>query len=336
MFENIYAYNGTLFVVTSTPSKFPERKLLFSSGYGIFNGDEEYRKRAPTDKDMQILTPADAQKIFGSKTRSATVLDGTTFFSNDPIQFITHYYHFCAELLFGMWRTYSSLDPFITPDGDTTLPPPRRMIFTHVPSENWRDYAAMNQWVIRGAFPGMGMEFERDWADRAAMLVPFLFPRMVVEDRAAAAEGANYKSTWRPASNAFALKGSQNWWAPLRKSVLQFSGLSSDWIDPPPASVMELTASDANGKGKEMVLGDKMVITYISRQGWGRRMLRQADHEKLVEELYKLRERYGYEVNVVNPEKLSRAEQLTLAGRTTVRIQQTLPPSSAYRMFDRL
>ena len=47
-------------------------------------------------------------------------------------------------------------------------------------------------------------------------------------------------------------------------------------------------------------------------------MLRQRDHEKLVEELYKLRDRYGYEVNVVSMDKLSRSEQLQLAGRTTI------------------
>lgn len=321
IFENLYTYNGTVFVVTSDPMSFPARKMMISSGYGIYNGDEEYRRRAPTDSDMQIVTPAEAQAIWGRDTRSATNLDGTSFICNDPVQFITHYYHFVAELLFGLWRTYSSLDPFITADGRTTLPPPRRMMFKHVPGESWRDYAAMNQWVIRGAFPGMGMEFERDWADRAAMLVPWRLERVVLEDRAAAAEGEFYKATWRPASNAFALKGSAHWWAPIRRSVLVFCGLGEEWIDPPTSdAISEANTSMEPGKrGKEIVSGSKMVITYVSRQGWGRRMLRQRDHERLVEELHKLRERYGYEINVVNLEKLSRAEQLMLAGRTTVR-----------------
>lgn len=60
------------------------------------------------------------------------------------------------------------------------------------------------------------------------------------------------------------------------------------------------------------------VITYISRQEWGKRTLIQKDHEKLVSELYKLRDTYGYEVNVVSAEKLTRAEQIQLAARTTV------------------
>ena len=48
-------------------------------------------------------------------------------------------------------------------------------------------------------------------------------------------------------------------------------------------------------------------------------MLIQADHDRLVEELYKLRDTYGWEVNVVTMDKMSRAEQLRLSGRTTVR-----------------
>ena len=47
-------------------------------------------------------------------------------------------------------------------------------------------------------------------------------------------------------------------------------------------------------------------------------MLIQEDHERLVEELYKLRDMYDYEVNVVEMDKLTRVEQFRLAGRTTV------------------
>ena len=47
-------------------------------------------------------------------------------------------------------------------------------------------------------------------------------------------------------------------------------------------------------------------------------MLIPEDHDKLVQELYVLRDTYGYEVNVVSMDKLSRIEQLHLAGRTTV------------------
>jgi len=47
-------------------------------------------------------------------------------------------------------------------------------------------------------------------------------------------------------------------------------------------------------------------------------MLIPEHHEKLVEELNVLRDSYGYEINVVSMDKLSRMEQLHLAGRTTI------------------
>lgn len=296
--------NGTIFIITSDPKAIPKLRLITSSGYEIWNGAVERAKRIPSDKDIQIISPEKAQLMFGSERRSATRIDGVNFLVTDPKQFITHYYHWSAELLFGIWRAYTSLDPFIASDGHTALPPPRRMLFRHVGCTQWRDYAAMNEWVTRGAFPSIGMEFSEDWNDRAAMGVPFVFDRVVIGDRAAANEGDPYKATWRTASNAFDLKGSPHWWSPVRRSVLEFSGLAAEWILGPDPSVL--------------AENQKYVITYISRQAWGRRMLRQKDHEKLVDELYKLRDRYGYEVNIVNMDKLTRAEQFQLSGRTTV------------------
>ena len=60
------------------------------------------------------------------------------------------------------------------------------------------------------------------------------------------------------------------------------------------------------------------VITYVSRQTTRGRMLTTEHHNRLVKELYGLRDRYGYEVNVVSMEKLSREAQIRLAARTTV------------------
>ena len=131
------------------------------------------------------------------------------------------------------------------------------------------------------------------------MGVPFVFDRVLFADRAAAINGANFLRTQRTASEAFALPGSPNWWSTFRDNVIEYTGLNA--------------STGAGTRGRP-------VITYISRQDWGRRMLIQQDHDKLVEELYRLRDQYGYEVNVVSMDKLSRVEQLRLAGRTTVRV----------------
>jgi hypothetical protein len=141
------------------------------------------------------------------------------------------------------------------------------------------------------------MEFMDDWRDRAEMGKAFVYDRVLVADRSAAMHSYNFARFQRTAASAFALPGSTSWWSPIRNNVIEFAG-----IDPGVGSGTTGTP----------------VITYISRQGWGRRMLIPAHHEKLVQELYKLRDTYGYEVNVVSAEKMSRLEQIRLAARTTV------------------
>jgi len=197
--------------------------------------------------------------------------------------------------MFGLWRTYSSLDPNITWSGQTNLPPPRRLVFPHVESKKWRDYASMNQYVIRGVFPSVVMEFEQDW--KAWALLPhntLLYDRVVFSDRAAAMHGNMTTQTQRIAAEAMELEASPNWWTTIRAALTNFTGYNPIQHSQTP------------------------VITYVSRQGWGRRMLRPTDHEKLVAALYGLREKHGYEVNVVSLDKMSRAEQIKLAARTTV------------------
>ena len=181
----------------------------------------------------------------------------------------------------------------------------RRLMFNHLDAFHWRDYAFMNQWVVRSSFPAITMEFIDDWRDRAEMGRPFVFDRVVVADRSAAMLSYNYARYQRTAGAPMALPGSVNWWMPIRNNVVEFAGLG-------PAIGGGTTSSP--------------VITYISRQQWGRRMLIPEHHDKLVEELYKLRDLYGYEVNVVNAEAMSRVEQIQLAARTTVRSYIFLQP----------
>jgi hypothetical protein len=172
------------------------------------------------------------------------------------------------------------------------------MWFNRVDAFRWRDYSTMNQWVVRSSFPDLTMEFLDDWDDRVKMGVPFVFERVVLADRSAAMPALNYQRYQRTAAAAFGLPGSAHWWMTIRNNVVQFAGLDPE-----------------EGAGTRR----RPVITYISRQQWGRRMLIPADHEKLVWELRKLEAVYGYEVHIVVPEKMTRLEQLQLAARTTVR-----------------
>ena len=74
------------------------------------------------------------------------------------------------------------------------------MMFANLDAANWRDYAKMNQWVVRASFPSLSMEFLNDWRERAALGRVFVFDRVVLADRAAAMNGEMYLRTQRTAA----------------------------------------------------------------------------------------------------------------------------------------
>ncbi|KAK7056614.1 hypothetical protein VNI00_002331 [Paramarasmius palmivorus] len=296
MFDKLYLYKGTVFLVSDNQKVVPEPVAVYSKGIELKLGEEAERLRHPTDEDFRVVSTEEAKQLFGSR---AQIIDGMTFLVNEPEQFLTHYYHWSAELLYGLWRTYSSLDTTITQDGRTFLEPPKRMMFNRIDADHWRDYASMNQFVARTSFPSLIMEFRRDWLDRIQMNTPFVFDRVLVADRSAAMPAFTYQRSQRIASVPFGLPGSghSDWWMPIRNNVIRYTG-------------MEVNV----GGGTT----ETPVITYVSRQEWNRRKLIPEDHENLVRELYKLRDEHGYEVNVVSMDKLTRQEQIRLAARTTI------------------
>jgi len=67
--------NGTFYVVTDDPASVPDRFFIISTALRILNGPIEGAKRIPTDKELRIISTADAKTLFGS---GADVLDGVT------------------------------------------------------------------------------------------------------------------------------------------------------------------------------------------------------------------------------------------------------------------
>ncbi|KAF9485879.1 hypothetical protein BDN70DRAFT_970009 [Pholiota conissans] len=293
MCDKLYLLNGIVYIVSDHPSAIPDLRFIYSTGAYIEEGNPSPDSRLPTSEDIQVISTKTAARLFGT---GAHVIDGVSFLVNDPPH-ITHYYHWAAELWFGFWRTYTSLDLVISAEGNSTLPPARRILFRHLDNHHWRDYASMNQWVLRSSFPSAVMEFKDGWFDRAEMGRAFVFERVIVADRSSAMLSYNYARYQRTAGAPNALPGGMNWWQPIRNNVVQFAGLHSE-----------------TGGGTTKT----PVITYISRQKWGRRMLIPEHHDRLVKALYKLRDDYGYEVNVVNAESMSRKDQIRLAARTTI------------------
>ena len=75
IFDRLYALNGTLYVVTDDPASVPDRNFIISTALRIANGPIEAAKRIPTDKELRIISTANAKTLFGS---GADVLDGVT------------------------------------------------------------------------------------------------------------------------------------------------------------------------------------------------------------------------------------------------------------------
>lgn len=126
------------------------------------------------------------------------------------------------------------------------------------------------------------------------MHIPFVFERVVIIDRAAAArastvlpifaapfEGLNPVSTY--------------WWEPIRKALAN-----------------AVRAADER-KGKPL----PPVVTYMTAQGKGGVVLRDQDHRTLVMSLKKMGKQYGYEVNIV-PSNAKWFERMWILARTTV------------------
>ena len=73
--DRLYALNGTFYVVTDDPASVPDRNFMISNALRILNGPIEAAKRIPTDKELRVISTADAKTLFGS---GADVLDGVT------------------------------------------------------------------------------------------------------------------------------------------------------------------------------------------------------------------------------------------------------------------
>jgi hypothetical protein len=75
IFDRLYALDGTLFIVTDDPASIPEKKFMISTAKRIANGPVAAATRLPTDKELRVISTAEAKTLFGS---GADVLDGVT------------------------------------------------------------------------------------------------------------------------------------------------------------------------------------------------------------------------------------------------------------------
>ena len=220
------------------------------------------------------------------------------------------------------------LDPNITPRGHTVLPDPSRAIFAHCPTSDWRDYIDYNQYFLHASFPSMGLETQDDWLGRIRMSEGeygeeddegtaklWRFDRVLLVDRSASFRGEICGSrTQRTVAEAYYSNkdiASRYWWEPIRRRVLGFARV--------PESIMDYSVPLDLQEELGVELGlPPVVITYLSRQGW-RRRLTDESHNELLAAVQDLCDSKGWEFILFHPENYSRDDQLAIAARSTVR-----------------
>jgi hypothetical protein len=65
LFRNLYMSNGTLYILSSDQSLFPEIRMITSTGLFADNTPENIAAREPTAANMDFITPEEAQRRWG-------------------------------------------------------------------------------------------------------------------------------------------------------------------------------------------------------------------------------------------------------------------------------
>lgn len=128
------------------------------------------------------------------------------------------------------------------------------------------------------------------------------------------------------------------WWEPIRAAVWRFAGAKATDDN----GVQHVLGSaeikdDPNG---DLHMPDKIVITYVSRQGAPRRKLLEDDHKGLVMALQELVATKGssWELRVIRAERMTKDEQILAVAKSTVRFSNAFLSRgtmfSLYPFFD--
>ncbi|KIL57616.1 hypothetical protein M378DRAFT_16126 [Amanita muscaria Koide BX008] len=255
LFRNLYMSGGTLLIVTPSNNSFPQLRMMTSPGYPIDNTPENIARREPTAEHMDFLTPEQADQRWKTSSTAYRVwsIKGNTILFNEASQFLHHYFHFVAELLFGTWAFWYGAFTKPSPDlslslsfSDAPSPPPiHRLIFTHSDADGWRDVPGFDSYFLRAVFPHVTVEDKRSWADLISSTSArssdpashraWHFPLVLLADRSAASRGTvGGVQTHRIAAEAWQYMFTEKkligvhaarWWDPLRIAMWKFAAV---------------------------------------------------------------------------------------------------------------
>ncbi|KZT55650.1 hypothetical protein CALCODRAFT_436943 [Calocera cornea HHB12733] len=324
LYTNLYFSNGTFFIVSDEQfgdGYWPERRMMTSTGLpGLHDNGPQ---REPTEKEMDIITPKQAEAIWGDRVFD---VQGFSVLANDPTQFLRHYYHVAAEILLGIERICTNFDPMPQPDGTVSAPSPERIIFIHTDEAGFTDGPGLDRFYLHAQWPHITPLYQPSWEAMASLMdnsnKAYRFPAALFIDRTGSFRGKYTEWTSRtPAGPWFAGGGdfgtggvgrNQFWYESARRRVLSFVGVSKDVLD------IGLRAMDPPlAPPRSDGLEDQYQVTYISRQRTNRR-LDDDDHWRLVRALRTMCQRHKWKFYLMVAEDMTKEEQMRVAAETTV------------------
>ncbi|KAF8997469.1 hypothetical protein BDQ17DRAFT_1283867 [Cyathus striatus] len=296
VFDHLYVRNGTFYVVTSDVSSFPPRRNLIGRPVEM---DKDFE---PTDEDLQFIDPLTASQVLGDH---AVRISGFSVIIYDHSQFMNHFYHWWGEIILGAWRVYSKLAG--TENEPACLPFPTRFLIPMIEASKWRDHSGVSGPLMRGAFPEASIEKSTHWQDLIKLNSTFVFDRSMIIHRGIAGRHPFGSRWFKMIGGTMNLTVADDFWEPVRQSLVQNSLGYIPKIDDSKGVVLP----PLNEERKTPV------VTYISRQGGGRRLIHE-DHLGLVKVLRELESDGICEVNVAMMERMSMKEQIAAAARSTI------------------
>ncbi|KAF8641810.1 hypothetical protein AX16_009791 [Volvariella volvacea WC 439] len=331
MYERMYLLNGTFYIVTSDERKFPPKQHILSKPLEVGHGLD----LTPTDQELRFIHPRDAPQILGSRAMN---VKGFSIIIYDPPQFLRHFYHWWGEIMLGLWRVYASLfDATNRFNGSAKYPPaPARFLIPFARSnveadKGWRDKAGVTAPLMRAAFPSASIQESDYWNDLNDMHTTVVFEKVMIINRESAHKHP-FGSKWYKmiAGTISVTPTTAHFWEPLRQSTIRnFLGYIWD-VDHETGAVSVISDpsdtnfaqghgnANSNAKPKaKAIVSEKPIVTYISRQGGGRRLV-QSDHIGLVAALQRLEDEGVCKIHVAQMEKMSLREQIDLVASSSV------------------
>ncbi|TFK68526.1 hypothetical protein BDN72DRAFT_674442 [Pluteus cervinus] len=305
MFERLYLVKGTFYIVTSAKASvdFPPLRNVIAKPLDIGQGlDME-----PTSKEMQIIHPADIRPLFG---QHALWIHDTSVIIYDPPQYLNHYYHWWGEIMLGIWRIFSAWS--VRYNGGRPLTPPARFILPFTNTSTWGDHANVNSPLMRMAFPGMAMEKASYWKDLQNLNMPVVFERAMLVNRETAHRHTLANQWGKMIGGAMSINVPTQFFESFRRRVVinLLGYLPILHSDPP-------SGSDPILSEHEPMERLRPLVTYISRQGGGRRLTEVA-HTGLIEALEKLQDEGVCDIVVAQMERMKLVDQIALAAKSTI------------------